>query len=80
MSARTCPLVSMGLVSFVAVAQFFPAIVLGLFWRRATRTGALVGIGCGFVLWAYTLLLPSIAHSGLLSADFIASGPFGITL
>jgi len=74
------PLVSMGLVSFVAVAQFFPAILLGLFWRRATRSGALVGIGCGFVLWAYTLLLPSIAHSGLLSADFIASGPFGIAL
>jgi Na+/proline symporter/nitrogen-specific signal transduction histidine kinase len=74
------PLVSMGLVSFVAVAQFFPAIVLGLFWRRATRTGALVGIGCGFVLWTYTLLLPSIANSGLLSADFIAAGPFGIAL
>src|SRR5438034_1027343 len=30
-------LVSIGLVSFAAVAQFFPAIVLGLFWRGAGR-------------------------------------------
>ena len=74
------PLVSIGLVSFVAAAQFFPAILLGLFWRRATRMGALAGIGLGFAVWAYTLLLPSIAQAGLLSADFIASGPFGIEL
>jgi signal transduction histidine kinase/Na+(H+)/acetate symporter ActP len=72
------PLVSIGLVSFVAVAQFFPALVFGLFWRRATRIGALVGIGLGFVIWCYTLLLPSIANSGLMSGDFVASGPFGI--
>ena len=74
------PLVSIGLVSFVAVAQFFPAILFGLFWRRATRIGAFVGIGCGFAIWAYTLLLPSIANAGLMSAEFIAHGPFGFEL
>src|SRR6266516_943301 len=57
-------LVSIGLVSFAAVAQFFPAIVFGLFWRRASRIGALAGISAGSLVWAYTLLLPSFASAG----------------
>jgi Na+/proline symporter/signal transduction histidine kinase len=76
--SEASPLVSIGLVAFDAVAQFFPAIVLGLFWRRATRIGALVGIAAGFAIWAYTLLLPSIANSGLIPAGFAVHGPFGI--
>ena len=74
------PLVSIGLVSFVAVAQFFPALLLGLFWRRATRAGALAGISLGFAVWCYTLFIPSIAKSALLPASFIAYGPFGIAM
>jgi signal transduction histidine kinase len=74
------PLVSIGLLSFVAVAQFFPALIFGLFWRRAAKSGALIGIGLGFLAWGYTLLLPSIANSGLISSDFVANGPFGIEL
>ncbi|HTP84907.1 MAG TPA: ATP-binding protein [Alphaproteobacteria bacterium] len=74
------PLVSIGLLSFNAVAQFFPALLLGLFWPRATRLGAAVGISAGFVVWAYTLLLPTIAHSGLIPAAFVAYGLFGVSM
>ena len=74
------PLVSIGLVSFDAVAQFFPAIVLGLYWRRATRIGALVGLAAGFAVWFYTLFLPSIANAGLLPTGFMFDGPWGIAL
>ena len=74
------PLVSIGLLSFDAVAQFFPAVLLGLFWRRATRIGALTGISLGFLIWVYTLLLPSIANAGLLPTSFIDDGPFGVEL
>ncbi|MGA9855286.1 MAG: histidine kinase, partial [Gammaproteobacteria bacterium] len=73
-------LVSIGLMSFAGVAQFFPAIVLGLFWRRATRAGAIAGIAAGFAVWVYTLALPSFAHAGALPKSFIDSGPFGIGL
>ena len=73
-------LVSIGLVSFAAVAQFFPAILLGLFWRRANASGAFVGITVGFMVWFYTLLLPSLALSDLLPRDFIESGPFELAL
>lgn len=72
------PLVSIGLVSFAGVAQFFPAIVLGLFWRRATKAGAVAGILAGFLVWGYTLALPSFVRSGSLPETFIASGPFGM--
>jgi signal transduction histidine kinase/Na+/proline symporter len=72
-------LASIGLVSFAAVAQFFPAIVFGLFWRRASRLGAIIGISAGFLVWAYTLLLPSVA-SGWLPREVFEHGLFGLTL
>ncbi|MCK9388342.1 MAG: sensor histidine kinase [Sulfuritalea sp.] len=73
-------LVSIGLISFAAVAQFAPVVIGGLFWKGGTRDGALAGLTAGFVLWAYTLLLPSFAKSGWLPDGFIAHGLFGIEL
>ncbi len=73
-------LVSIGLVSFTAAAQFAPAIIAGIFWKGAGRTGAAAGLGGGFLMWAYTLLVPSFARSGWIPASFINDGPFGITM
>ncbi|WP_070031128.1 SpoIIE family protein phosphatase, partial [Streptomyces abyssalis] len=69
-----------GTVSFAAVAQFGPAILGALFWKGGTRLGVLVGLVAGFAVWAYTLLLPSFAESGLLPSSFLRDGPFGIEL
>src|SRR5437660_5070715 len=52
-------LVSIGLVSFAAVAQFAPAMLGGMYWKQGTHAGAFSGLTLGFALWAYTLLLPS---------------------
>jgi len=71
-------LVSIGLVSFAAVAQFAPALLGGLFWRGATRRGATAGLLAGFLVWSYTLLLPYVAQSGLLPVGFLDDGPFGV--
>jgi len=73
-------LVSIGLISFAAVAQFAPALLGGMFWKGGTRAGALAGLGAGFALWTYTLMLPSIAKSGWLATGFMTEGLFGITL
>ena len=73
-------LVSIGLISFAAVAQFAPAVLGGLYWRGATRTGAACGLTGGFAVWVYTLLLPSFARSGWLPLSFIEQGPAGIAL
>lgn len=73
-------LVSIGLISFAAVAQFAPAMLGGMYWKGGTRNGALAGLLVGFLLWAYTLMLPSLAKSGWVSADFLQHGPLGIGL
>ncbi|WP_079204830.1 sensor histidine kinase [Pseudomonas sp. CC6-YY-74] len=71
-------LVSIGLVSFAAVAQFAPAMLGGMYWKQGTRAGALSGLSLGFLLWLYTLLLPAFAKSGWLPLSFIEQGPFAI--
>jgi Na+/proline symporter/nitrogen-specific signal transduction histidine kinase len=53
-------LVSIGLVSFAAVAQFAPALLLGLFWQGGTKAGALAGLAVGAALWAALLLAPAL--------------------
>jgi Na+/proline symporter/signal transduction histidine kinase len=71
-------LVNMGMLSFAAVLQLAPAILGGLFWRGANRAGAVLGLTCGFLMWFYTLLLPSFVRGGELSPALLASGPWGI--
>jgi hypothetical protein len=73
-------LVSIGLVSFAAATQFAPAIVGGMFWRRGTAKGALAGLSLGFLVWAYTLLLPSMAQSGWIGEALLIEGPFAVGL
>lgn len=73
-------LVTIGLVSFAAAAQFAPALLLGLYWRGASRNGAAIGMIAGTLVWAWTLLIPGFALSGWLDVSFIEQGPLGIEL
>ena len=73
-------LVSIGLISFAAVAQFSPAILGGIFWKGGTRLGALSGLLAGFAVWSYTLLLPALARSGWAPIGLLEWGPFGIEM
>ncbi|MFK5925658.1 MAG: SpoIIE family protein phosphatase [Desulfuromusa sp.] len=73
-------LVNMGLISFSAVTQFAPAVLGGLFWKRANRRAAITGISLGFALWFYTLLIPSFVRSGWLHSDILQNGLYGINL
>ncbi len=61
-------LVQLGLISFVAVAQFIPGVIGLLYWRRATRSGFIMGLLGGGTVWAFTLLLPLLERSGLLNS------------
>ena len=73
-------LVNIGLISFTAATQFAPAIIGGLYWKRANHKAAIAGIGAGFILWAYTLLIPSFVRSGWLSSDLLQNGVYGMSL
>jgi len=63
-------LVQLGLISFVAVAQFLPGILGLLYWRRATRSGFITGLIGGGAVWAISLMFPLLERSGLLSIGF----------
>ena len=77
-TAEFYPLVAIGLVSFAAVAQFAPALLGGIFWKGGTKAGALAGLITGFLVWLYTLVLPTMTDAGLMPQGFIQQGPFGI--
>lgn len=73
-------LVEMGLLSFVAVTQCAPAILLGLAWPAGNRRGAFAGISAGFALWFYTLIVPVLVKEGIVAETLLRDGPFGIAL
>lgn len=70
-------LVAIGLIAFAAVAQFMPALIGALFWKNGTKKGALAGLIGGFLMWLYTLFLPSLAESEIISPRFLQEGLFG---
>ncbi|MBV1907830.1 MAG: hybrid sensor histidine kinase/response regulator [Kangiellaceae bacterium] len=70
-------LASIGYLSFSAVFQFVPALVLGLFWSRASRAGAITGLIVGIICWFVLTWIPSVQGKNLLdSADSL----FGYSL
>jgi len=73
-------LVSIGLMSFAAVAQFAPALIGGIFWKGGTRSGAISGLIGGFTVLTYTIFLPSLVQIGVIDQAFLTAGPFGIEL
>src|SRR5690606_2900112 len=73
-SIDSARLSSIGLMSFAALAQFAPALILGLIWRGANARGAALGMTAGILVWAYTLLFPSLASP---DNAVVADGLFG---
>ncbi|MEO1040503.1 MAG: PAS-domain containing protein [Pseudomonadota bacterium] len=64
-------LADIGLVSFAGVAQLAPGLLFGLYWRRASRLGAVAGLCTGFTAWLATILVP--AYGG-----FTLAAPLGL--
>ncbi len=73
----------------IAGSAFFPALVLGIFWERATRSGALAGMLVGLLTTLYYLLrvefdsIPWLGVSGLhmepwFHVQSTAAGVFGV--
>ncbi|MBP7665212.1 MAG: cation acetate symporter [Burkholderiaceae bacterium] len=74
----------------LAAATFFPALVMGIFWRRANRAGAVAGMlaGAGLCLWymarntagprAFFGLGEAGADLRWFGIDPVAAGVFGV--
>ncbi|MDP3195754.1 ATP-binding protein [Tabrizicola sp.] len=78
-SGGSAALAAIGLIAFLGVAQVLPAMLGGIFWRGATRTGAFLGLVTGLVVWAYTSFLPSFGPGAALSQAIFADGLFGLS-
>ncbi|MBC9070994.1 VC_2705 family sodium/solute symporter [Thauera sp. CAU 1555] len=74
-----------GLAFSIAAAAFFPALVLGIFWKRANRPGAVAGMlaGLGVTLY-YVTITHGFFGGSMDNAWFginpIAAGAFGVPL
>jgi Na+/proline symporter/signal transduction histidine kinase len=79
-SAGEAQLASIGLLSFAAIAQLAPAFFGGLLWRRGTAAGAIAGMTAGFLVWAYTLLLPTLSDIGIVGERILTDGPWGLSM
>ena len=76
-SARSDALAAMGLIAFVGVAQFLPSLVGGLYWHQASKSGAIAGLTAGFLVWAYTLMIPSFQGTAD-PQSWVNQGPWAI--
>ncbi|HJV27416.1 MAG TPA: sodium:solute symporter family protein [Aromatoleum sp.] len=76
-------LLMVGLAFSIAAAAFFPALVLGIFWKRANRPGAVAGMIAGLaVTLVYVVRTHSFFGGSMEQAWFginpISGGLFGV--
>ncbi|MBV1879923.1 MAG: PAS domain-containing protein [Pseudomonadales bacterium] len=67
-------LLSLGLVTFIAVLQFLPGLVGAFYWRQANRVGLIAGLLSGFIIWFAMLFFPlmsNILQSTLSNSELI---------
>jgi SSS family solute:Na+ symporter len=64
-------LVSLLLLGYAGVSQFFPAVVLGLYWKRVTTPGVFAGMIAGVATVAFLTLTHKDPFMGW-SAGFVA--------
>ena len=79
MSGGGAALAAIGLIAFAGMAQVLPVMVGGLFWRGATKLGALAGLSIGFGLWGYTLFLPSFGEGVFMPRTVLENGLLGFS-
>jgi cation/acetate symporter len=72
-----------GLAFSMAASAFFPALVLGIFWKRANKWGAITGMLGGFLMTLYYVSRTHAFFGGQMEAAWfgiqpIAAGVFGV--
>jgi Na+/proline symporter/signal transduction histidine kinase len=68
-------LAEIGFLSFLAAAQLAPALLAGLYWRRAHGVAVTVGLLAGLGLWAYCAVLPALVPR---TSALLIDGPLGV--
>jgi phosphoserine phosphatase RsbU/P len=71
-------LVDMGLIAFCGIMQVVPAILGAMYWKKATRFGAITGLALGILSCGYMLVFPYLVHAGWFPQSILTQGPFGL--
>jgi cation/acetate symporter len=64
----------------LAGAAFFPALVMGIWWRRANKAGAVAGMVAGLGITLFYMIASRFYGVSWFGTATIASGVFGIPL
>jgi cation/acetate symporter len=59
----------------LAASAFFPALFLGVFWKRCNKAGAIAGMLVGFLLAGYYIAGVGWNFNGLLGVSFFPAPP-----
>ncbi len=59
----------------LAASAFFPALVLGVFWKRANKAGAIAGMLVGFLLCGYYIMGVGWNFNALLGVTLFPNPP-----
>ena len=83
-AASNAPATILSIVAWafsIAAASFFPALVLGIFWKRANKAGAVAGMLVGFGLTLYYLVnVKFLGMTPWFGIKDVSAGIFGIPL
>jgi cation/acetate symporter len=83
-AASNAPATILSIVAWafsIAAAAFFPALVLGIFWKRANKAGAVAGMLVGFGLTLYYLInVKFLGMTPWFGIKDVSAGIFGIPL
>jgi len=75
--ARNYDLAETGLLAFALIIQLAPAVLGGLYWRHGHALGVYAGVGVGFTLWFFCLMLPQLVSVGVVDSVIMQQGLFG---
>jgi cation/acetate symporter len=74
---------TVGAAFSLAASTLFPALVLGVFWKRANKAGAIAGMVTGFAVCVYYMLHAAPSLGGSAEAQWwhiapVSAGVFGV--
>jgi SSS family solute:Na+ symporter len=72
-------LVSLLLLGYAGVTQFFPGVLLGLYWKRITRLGVFAGLLTGLAAVVFLILSKRDPFLGMNAGFFALCLNFAVT-
>lgn len=73
-------LFSIGLISFIILAQLAPSFFIGLYWNRGSSLGAKVGIISGVLVTFLIYIIPFLYSSVWNDSTIVKQGYFGVDI